>query len=663
MTTRRTNPTWIWYYGDFEIHQHMLMGLQREERGNIVPAFWKLFDCNRLIRFTKRGRLEQDETIAVTMDGVGYVSINGARQPVRDDNRHLVKAGDYVLTVIVGNATGLPSVFVQGDTIISDETWRADSLARDESPVGCWNLDDPGVPPSKFSLPCEPIQPVGRVKVEQGELYDFGQETFGKLVIDGAELGAVLRIYYGESREEALHREKTVIRDCVTIEGPQHVLPARAFRYVYVESEGEPGTLSGLYEYLPLEKRGAFQCSNETLNSIYGVSLYTLELCSRLFFLDGIKRDRWVWSGDAYQSYLLDYYSFFDQDIIKRTILALRGKDPVPSHINTIVDYSFYWLISIWDYYHHTGDGEFVSQIYPRMKSLMEYCISRGNKDGLIEGQGNWVFIDWADMEKDGALCAMQMLYCKALESTSQCAALLGLQEDRERYGERAAKIREMILRLSWNEERGAFVTTCRDGQPSQQIRRHANLFAIIFGFAGEEMAQRIKTSVILNSEVPPITTPYFKFYELEALCKMGEYPTVLAQMESYWGGMLREGATTFWEEYDPTLTGVEQCAMYDQPFDKSFCHAWGASPVYLLGRYFLGVEPTKVGYAEFQVRPQLGGLAAMGGTVPLPDGKSVTVQVEGARVEVVTDAESGTLVLGERRFPIVPGQPLTVEG
>ena len=63
MTTRRTNPTWIWYYGDFEIHQHMLMGLQREERGNIVPAFWKLFDCNRLIRFTKRGRLEQDETI------------------------------------------------------------------------------------------------------------------------------------------------------------------------------------------------------------------------------------------------------------------------------------------------------------------------------------------------------------------------------------------------------------------------------------------------------------------------------------------------------------------------------------------------------------------------------------------------------------------------
>lgn len=52
-----------------------------------------------------------------------------------------------------------------------------------------------------------------------------------------------------------------------------------------------------------------------------------------------------------------------------------------------------------------------------------------------------------------------------------------------------------------------------------------------------------------------------------------------------------------------------------------------------------------------------------MRGTVPLPDGKSVTVQVEGARVQVTTDAEGGTLVLGESRIPIVPGQPLTVEG
>ncbi|MBN2614002.1 MAG: hypothetical protein JXB00_20765 [Bacteroidales bacterium] len=48
---------------------------------------------------------------------------------------------------------------------------------------------------------------------------------------------------------------------------------------------------------------------------------------------------------------------------------------------------------------------------------------------------------------------------------------------------------------------------------------------------------------------------------------------------------------------------------MYGRRFGKSLCHAWGASPVYLLGRYFVGVRPTKPGYEEFEIRPVLGGL------------------------------------------------------
>jgi hypothetical protein len=30
---------------------------------------------------------------------------------------------------------------------------------------------------------------------------------------------------------------------------------------------------------------------------------------------------------------------------------------------------------------------------------------------------------------------------------------------------------------------------------------------------------------------------------------------------------------------------------MYGRPFGKSLCHAWGASPIYLLGKYYLGVN------------------------------------------------------------------------
>ena len=94
------------------------------------------------------------------------------------------------------------------------------------------------------------------------------------------------------------------------------------------------------------------------------------------------------------------------------------------------------------------------------------------------------------------------------------------------------------------------------------------------------------------------------RFYELEALCAMGEQNYVLKEMKDYWGGMLKLGATSFWEEYNPAKKGAEHYAMYGREFGKSLCHAWGASPIYLLGKYYLGVKPTSAGYATYIVEP-----------------------------------------------------------
>jgi hypothetical protein len=57
-----------------------------------------------------------------------------------------------------------------------------------------------------------------------------------------------------------------------------------------------------LYEYAPVTERGSFKCSDNLVNKIYDVAKYTFHLNTREFFIDGIKRDRWIWSGDAYQS-------------------------------------------------------------------------------------------------------------------------------------------------------------------------------------------------------------------------------------------------------------------------------------------------------------------------------------------------------------------------
>ena len=124
---------------------------------------------------------------------------------------------------------------------------------------------------------------------------------------------------------------------------------------MYVETEGNLtyNTVAMDYEYAPqnLSKSGTFRCNDDELNRIWEIGAYTMDLTTREFFVDGIKRDRWTWSGDAIQSYLMNYYLRFDNECVKRTIRQLRGKDPVTAHINTIMDYTFYWFKSIYDYY------------------------------------------------------------------------------------------------------------------------------------------------------------------------------------------------------------------------------------------------------------------------------------------------------------------------
>ena len=68
-------------------------------------------------------------------------------------------------------------------------------------------------------------------------------------------------------------------------------------------------------------------------------------------------------------------------------------------------------------------------------------------------------------------------------------------------------------------------------------------------------------------------------------------------------------------------MTGVEHYAMYGNPFEKSLCHAWSASPIYLLGNFRLGVENTGIAYDTFDVRPNPGDLKGFHGKVPVPGG------------------------------------------
>ena len=422
---------------------------------------------------------------------------------------------------------------------------------------------------------------------------------------------------------------------------------SKAFRYVHIQYDGTVSldSVSMLYEYADVKQRGSFRCNDDELNSIYNIATYTFALNTREFFIDGIKRDRWVWSGDAYQSYLMNYYLWFDKETVERTMVALRGKDPVTSHINTIMDYTFYWFLGIYDYYLYTGDMSFIRQFYPRMQTMMDYCLGRRNKDGLMQGlPGDWIFIDWATgLSKKGEVSFGQLLLCRSLETMSICASLTGDTQGHNQYQQMADELKKKLFELYWNDSKQALVHSRVDGKQTDNVTRYSNMFSIFFNYFSEAQKQAVKKSVLLNDSIQKITTPYMRFFELEALCAMGEQSYVLKEMKDYWGGMLKLGATSFWEEYNPTKKGEEHLAMYGRKFGKSLCHAWGASPIYLLGKYYMGVKPLTPGYATYMVEPVLGGLQWMEGNVPTPHG-TIHIHCTTSTIKIKGDEGTGTL-------------------
>lgn len=98
-------------------------------------------------------------------------------------------------------------------------------------------------------------------------------------------------------------------------------LSAGRFRYVFIPGvHKDEISIKAVHQYVDIPVRASFSSSDELVNKIWDVAVWTFQLCSGIFFIDGVKRDRWIWSGDAYQSYFVNQYLMFDEDINRRTL-------------------------------------------------------------------------------------------------------------------------------------------------------------------------------------------------------------------------------------------------------------------------------------------------------------------------------------------------------
>ena len=644
---------WIWNYGDYEIFHSNRVNARRQEFGVDYPTFWKYYDVDRNVRFYAEIETEIDGNIKLFLNGKGYILVDGQRYG--SETVIFLKKGKHTLQMSVVNLTGLPAAYIESDVCSTNNEWYTLENGAKKQVGFDIHYDCQEKNPESFPFAYEEKYPVSVQKYNDGVLYDFGKELFGFLYVSDVKASESIHVSYGESLEEAVDVENSILFEDVSGEN-RYKLRQRAFRYIYLTG-AENANIHAELEYLPIEYKGSFRCDDEDVNKIWDVCAYTLHLNMREVLTEAIKRDRWLWGGDAYQAFKFNNYLFFDKEIVRRSTIALRGKEPFNEHINTITDYSLYWVIGLHEYYVTYGDIEFIKNIYDKAVSLMEFCEAREDDKGFIVKKNNdWIFVDWSDIDKDGAVCAEQMLYIAANKAMAALTRLVGA--DPSSYEEKYSRLIETTNKFFWKEEKGAYIDCYESGK--NHISRHANVFAILYDVANEEQKAKIIENVLENDKITKITTPYFEGFELDVMGKIGHFDFIENVIKTYWKGMLDLGATTVWEEYNPNLSGAQHYEMYGNKYGKSLCHAWGASPIYLLGKYYLGVTPTSSGYETFEVKPYLGGFKFIDGVVPIKDG-SVRVKLSKDKLSVVATKNGGTLIWAGKSYALEANKELNM--
>ena len=138
--------------------------------------------------------------------------------------------------------------------------------------------------------------------------------------------------------------------------------------------------------------------------------------------------------------------------------------------------------------------------------------------------------------------------------------------------------------------------------------------------------SREVMNKVVSDASLVQAST-YFRAYLNEALLRAGLGDRYL-EMLGPWRTMLDLHLTT-WAE---ALT-----------FDRSDCHAWGASPNYELFRTVLGVESAAPGFKRVRIAPNMNGLPEVSGTVPSPPGEiSVSLRVRGEGIAATIDLPPG---------------------
>lgn len=458
-------------------------------------------------------------------------------------------------------------------------------------------------------------------------LLDFGREVTGRIEFQlSSDEAADATVQYGESEAEAQLQPYLGV-DPIHI-APHAIAygPKSAFRYALVRFTGGRDVhykkidLDGIY--YPVKYEGYFDSSDARLNQMWMIGAYTAHLCMQDDIWDAPKRDRGRWMGDLDVSGRTIEDAFGGGFLMNDTLDRLLGPEPVQRDVNGIPGYSAFWVTGEAEYYRHHGSLQQLESTHTRLVQLLRFMETELDSRNLFTNAHHaWPFVDWSpDLYRDTqeARAATQFEFYAAFRDGAWLLRQLHDTANADAFSKEAEALKSAAQQR--------LLTSSGSFGPVWQV----NAYAVFSAAADPSQYPAIWRNSLSTVGDPQYDgraiTPYYNYYIVSAMAKMGHRQEALNWIRNYWGGMTDEGATSYWEGYSPdwykgadfhaSLQGDAQSG-----YRISLAHGWSSGVTPWLMEQVLGIHARGAGFSQVFIRPDLIDLAWAKGAEPTPRG------------------------------------------
>jgi alpha-L-rhamnosidase len=459
-------------------------------------------------------------------------------------------------------------------------------------------------------------------KKQSGVIFDFGEHLTGHFSLTIKELLGVmdgplrLKLTFGEVPAEvmtpfdpytgALSRAwlQDEIVTVTDISVPIKIARRIAFRYLKIELLGSSPFFDFAINDMQFvattsvaSQPAALATTTEKLiQDIDRVGLVTLKECMQTVYEDGPKRDQRLWIGDLYLESLANSYSFKNHDLTRRCLYLLAGVSNEKGYLNSnafeypephgqgaifLFEYSLLFNTSLKEFFAFTGDRQTAEDLWPVAKKQLENITVHLNDAGLFNAEAAskarwWLFVDWND--KLDKQASEQGIMIFALKQTYELAVALGKEKEIAHIPALIKKLTDAARKNLYDKKSGLFMSG-----PSKQISYASQAWMVLSGVTTQAEGQKALNAVRSNPDAVRPGAPYLVHYYIEAMIQCGLKKEARELLVDYWGGMVKKGADTFWEVYDPKNDQLSPYNFYPM---NSYCHAWSCTPVYFIRKY-----------------------------------------------------------------------------